>query len=189
MRALILVDVQNDFCPGGALAVADGDAVVDVANALRDRFDIVVATQDWHPPGHASFSSSGVGGPWPDHCVQGTPGAEFHPRLRQDFTKVFRKGSNPTADSYSGFADDDGGSTGMGEWLKEAGVDELYVLGLATDYCVKATVLHALKRGFKVNVVLDGIRAVNINEFDGTNAIEEMHANGATLVQSERVAT
>lgn len=179
MRALLLVDIQNDFCPGGALAVPDGDQVVAVANRLASGFDLCVATQDHHPAGHSSFS--GQGGPWPVHCVQGTPGAALRDDLRVPLDAVFPKGERHSADSYSGFADDDGVETGLTAWLRERGVDQLVVVGLATDYCVKATVLHALERGFRVEVVREGVRAVDLREGDGDRALAEMEAAGAVL--------
>jgi nicotinamidase/pyrazinamidase len=186
MRALILVDIQNDFCPGGALGVPDGDAVVAVANALLPRFDRVALTQDFHPPGHSSFAAQG--GPWPDHCVQDTAGAALHAGLdwadHEGPTHVFPKGTAMGADSYSGFADDDGGDTGLDAWLKGHNVDQVVVLGLATDYCVKATVLHALARGYGVSVAVDGCRGVNLQPGDADTALAEMASAGAKLVTS-----
>lgn len=179
MRALLLVDIQNDFCPGGALAVTDGDAVVAVANALASTVPLRVATQDHHPDGHSSFADQG--GPWPDHCVQGTAGAAFHPELDVPLDAVFPKGERHAADSYSGFADDDGIETGLTDWLRERDVRELVVVGLATDYCVKATVLHALERGFRVQVVQAGVRAVDLEPGDGARALAAMQAAGAEL--------
>jgi nicotinamidase/pyrazinamidase len=186
MRALLLVDIQNDFCPGGSLAVPSGDSVVPVANRLASLFQTRVATQDFHPPGHSSFSEQG--GPWPEHCVPGSRGAEFHPGLTVENTAVFTKGKVLSADSYSGFADDNGGETGLDAWLKGAGIEELFVMGLATDYCVKATVLHALTRGYKVQVVVDGCRGVNIRSGDSERALEEMAAAGAVLIHSSEVS-
>jgi nicotinamidase/pyrazinamidase len=190
MRALILVDIQNDFCPGGALGVPDGDAVVAVANDLLPRFATVALTQDFHPPGHSSFAAQG--GPWPDHCVQGTPGAALHAALRWEghdgTTQVFPKGTAMGADSYSGFADDDGGDTGLSAWLRGHDVDQVVVLGLATDYCVKATVLHALDHGFGVTVVVDGCRGVDIQAGDADAALAEMAAAGARLLTSADLA-
>jgi nicotinamidase/pyrazinamidase len=185
MRALILVDLQNDFCPGGSLAVPDGDKVIPIANELIPKFDLVVTTRDFHPPGHSSFIEQG--GPWPAHCVQGTPGSEFHPDLDPVET-VFVKGTRMQADSYSGFTDDNGEATGLPEWLCEVGADELYIMGLATDYCVKATVMDARKRGYKVNVVIDGCRGVDIKARDSQEAFAEMAAAGAMLIQSSEVS-
>ena len=199
-RALLLVDLQNDFCAGGALAVADGDSTIDVANLLiraaKILGDTVVASQDWHPANHGSFASQhGVepysqgmldGLPqtfWPDHCVQGSDGAEFHPLLtQQDIDAVFRKGESVNIDSYSAFFDNGHRQkTGLDAWLREHEINELIVLGLATDYCVKFTVLDALALGYTVNVITDGCRGVNIQPQDSANAFMEMAAEGATL--------
>jgi nicotinamidase/pyrazinamidase len=200
MRALILVDIQNDFCPGGALQVKHGDEVVDVANRVARHFDLVVATQDWHPANHGSFAANQAGHQpydvidlggleqvlWPVHCVQGSPGAEFHPRLdRSRVKKVFPKGTDPSIDSYSGFHDNGRKkSTGMGEWLKEQGVDAVYVLGLATDYCVKYTAIDAVRDGFTAYLVEDGCRAVELHLHDGERAIETMRAEGVVVIDS-----
>lgn len=200
MRALIVVDVQNDFCPGGALAVPDGDAVVPVANALMPRFSLVVATQDWHPAGHGSFASAHAGRAsgdvidlggvqqflWPDHCVQGTPGASFHSALDVAvIDHVVRKGTDAGIDSYSAFFDNDHAKdTGLAAFLEQRCAEELIVLGLATDYCVKATVLDALGLGFGVTVVSDGCRAVEIAEGDGERAFKEMRSAGARVIPS-----
>jgi len=196
MRALILVDIQNDFCPGGSLAVTGGDQVVPVANTLIPKFGLVVATQDAHPPGHSSFAAQG--GPWPDHCVHNTYGQLFHPDLNvDDIDIIFPKGTLHDQDSYSGFADDGGNETGLHTFLTgfenvddlegHQNVDELYILGLATDYCVKATVLDALKLGYKVVVVLDGCRGVDIKARDSQEAFAEMAAAGATFTNSSAV--
>lgn len=201
-RALILVDIQNDFLPGGALAVANGDEVVPVANTLikrRDKvFDLTVATQDFHPRAHGSFASNNPGRKpgemgelsgmaqvmWPDHCVQGTKGAEFASALGR-VDKIFQKGLDPTVDSYSGFYDNGRrNSTGLAEYLKMQGVTEVVILGLATDYCVKFTVLDALTEGFKVMLIKDGIRAVNLSPEDDMRAIEEMRKAGARVLSS-----
>ncbi|MDI6843676.1 MAG: bifunctional nicotinamidase/pyrazinamidase [Anaerosomatales bacterium] len=204
MRALILVDLQNDFMPGGALPVPDGDAVVPVANRLSPLFSLVVATQDWHPPGHASFASSHPGASpgdvvmlgetqqvlWPDHCVQQTPGASFHSGLDVvPIGHVVRKGADPLVDSYSAFFDNDHvSSTGLDAYLRSHGVSELVVLGLATDYCVKATVLDALGLGFGVSVVRDGCRAVDVQPGDGDRAFEAMANAGARIIDSADAA-
>lgn len=179
-KALIIVDLQNDFCPGGALGVKDGDKVVPVVNDLINEFTRqgypVFATRDWHPPHHVSFKERG--GPWPPHCVQNSEGARFHPDLKlPPSATVISKGKNPDNDTYSGF---DG--TDLAERLREDGVDEITVCGLATDYCVRATVLDGLKAGFKVNVVLDATRGVNVRPGDADRAIREMKAAGANLV-------
>ena len=200
MRALILVDIQNDFCPGGALAVKHGDEVVDVANRVSRHFELVVATQDWHPANHGSFAANQPGRQpyevidldgleqvlWPVHCVQGSPGAEFHPRLDQArVKKVCPKGTDPTIDSYSGFHDNGRRkSTGMGEWLKTQGVESVYVLGLATDYCVKYTAIDAVRDGFTSYLIEDGCRAVELHLNDGERAIETMRAEGVVVIDS-----
>lgn len=175
MNALIIVDVQNDFCPGGALAVPDGDAVVPVINGMMDRFPIVVTTQDGHPPDHCSFVANG--GVWPVHCVAGTLGAELHPNLRNDgiSLRIF-KAITPAADAYSGFQ-----GTDLAEQLRARGVDEVTVVGLATDYCVKATVLDALTAGFRVTVDATACRAVNVYPGDGDRALDQMRAAGVTV--------
>ena len=202
MRALILVDIQNDFLPGGALAVPDGDAVIEVANALVPAFELVVATQDFHPAHHRSFASQHPGRApgdivelngleqvlWPDHCVQGTPGADFSALLRAPAAKTFRKGTNPEIDSYSGFFDNGHRqATGLETFLRERRVDQLFVLGLATDYCVRFTVLDALKLGFATRLVVDGCRGVNLQPGDTDAALEEMTTAGASVVRSEEL--
>ncbi len=209
-QALVLVDIQNDFLPGGALAVPDGDAVIDVATRLMARFEVVVATQDCHPSNHGSFASNRgaeaftmgeLGGSpqvmWPDHCVQGTAGAALAEALPMDgIDAVFPKGTDARIDSYSGFFDNDHArDTGLERWLNTRGIDHLIVLGLATDYCVKATVLDALELGFEVTVVEDGCRAVDMTPGDGAAALEEMRAAGArvmpaaVLMESETIGT
>lgn len=205
MRALIVVDIQNDFLPTGALPVKDGDEVISVANRLlaeRGRlFDFVVATQDWHPAGHKSFASSHHGHKvgdiidlegiqqymWPDHCVQFTNGAAFADGLMTSrFDVVMPKGTAPAVDSYSGFFDNERrGDTGLDGWLKERDVNDVTVLGLATDYCIKFTVLDALLLGFKVDVVIEGCRAVNVQPGDDQRAFEFMKSKGARLIHLE----
>jgi nicotinamidase/pyrazinamidase len=200
MRALVLVDLQYDFCPGGALAVPHGDETIAVARKVMRHFELIVATQDWHPPEHKSFAASHPGAApgevirlgglaqvlWPTHCVQGTHGAELHDGFDQRrLAGVFRKGTDPEIDSYSGFFDNDHKkATGLGDWLTERGVRQLYVLGLATDYCVKATVLDGLELGFDVWVVEDGCRAVDRKPGDGERAIRQMRGFGATAIES-----
>ncbi len=204
MKALLLVDVQNDFCPGGALEVKKGNEVVPVANKLSKRFDLVVATQDWHPANHLSFAANhpwrkpgqviDLNGLdqilWPIHCVQGSFGAEFVKELdTSNFTGVFRKGTDPEIDSYSGFFDNGHRkATGLHEFLQEKGVNELYIMGLAQDYCVKFTVLDALELGYEVHLIVDGTRPVNLKEGDGQKALEEMKSKGAYLVSSDQIA-
>jgi len=198
MRALLLVDIQNDFMPGGALAVPDGDAVVAVANALAPRFTLTVATQDWHPAGHGSFASAHPGAApgdvvdlggvsqvlWPDHCVQGSPGGSFHSALDVAcIDHVVRKGTDPGIDSYSAFFDNGHlKDTGLSMFLEMRCAEELVVLGLATDYCVKYTVLDAVALGFGVTLISDGCRAVDLAEGDGARAIQEMRAAGARVI-------
>ena len=203
-RALILVDIQYDFLPGGALAVAEGDQVVPVANAVQPKFELIVATQDWHPPDHGSFASNHPGHKpgevidldglpqvlWPDHCVQASRGAEFHADLdMRRITRVFRKGTDPKIDSYSGFFDNaHRKSTGLGEFLKDESVTDVYILGLATDYCVRWSALDALKLGFRTHVIEDGCRGVELHPGDVQKAIEEIRAAGANITTSAAVA-
>jgi nicotinamidase/pyrazinamidase len=182
--ALILVDIQNDFCPGGSLAVKDGDKIVPVANELQKRFELIVATKDWHPAGHSSFVSL-----WPPHCVQGTAGAEFVAGLDTSrIARVFLKGTDLEIDSYSGFFDNEHKrATGLGDYLKERGVTDVTIAGLATDYCVKFTALDAVMLGFKTSVVEDACRGVEVNEGDTARAIEEMSAAGVNITESSQV--
>ena len=203
MKTLILVDLQNDFCPRGALAVPEGDRVIAVANRLHPRFDLVVATQDWHPRDHASFADNHPGTKpgdlielnglqqilWPVHCVQGTRGADFHPDLVRDrFARVFHKGTDPAADSYSCFFDNARRkSTGLGDYLKDRGAGEVYICGLATDYCVKFSALDAVDLGFQTHVIEDACRGVNLNAGDVSAAIEEMRRAGVDVVNSSEV--
>jgi len=178
--ALLVVDVQNDFCPGGALAVPNGDEVVPVVNRLSGRFPHVLLTQDWHPPGHFSFASSHPGkspmetitaayGPqvlWPDHCVQGTPGAEFHPDLDTSRGElVLRKGFRRELDSYSAFTENDQRTpTGLAGYLREREIQRIFLVGLATDFCVLYSALDGRKAGFAVGVIEDGDRDVEVDE-------------------------
>jgi nicotinamidase/pyrazinamidase len=203
VKTLLLVDLQNDFLPDGALAVPEGDQVIPVANRLMPRFEMVVATKDWHPPAHGSFASQHPGRQvgeviqldgleqmlWPDHCIQGSAGAEFSSDLRQDCIRaVFYKGTDPRIDSYSGLYDNaHRRSTGLAEYLRDQGVNELHIMGLATDYCVKYTVLDAVASGFRVVVVTDGCRAVNLKPGDDEQAFQSIRAAGAVLVTSDEV--
>jgi nicotinamidase-related amidase len=174
-EALIVVDFQNDFTPGGALAVSQGDEIADRVNELAadPRFDLVIATRDWHPPGHGSFAEQG--GPWPPHCVQDTEGAELHPALdRSRIDVVLDKGQDPGTDGYSGFED-----TGLEELLRERRIDKVTIVGLATDYCVKNTALDALRAGFDVTVDPAGVRGVEVERGDSDRAMDEMRAAGA----------
>jgi nicotinamidase/pyrazinamidase len=197
MRALLLVDIQNDFLPGGALAVPSGDLVVPVANRWMPRYDLVVATQDWHPADHQSFASQHPGRRvgeviqlegcdqimWPDHCVQGTLGAQLAPGLNvEGIHQVVRKGTDRAIDSYSGFFDNARRqSTGLDDFLRRQGVDEIHLMGLATDYCVKYTALDAADLGYRTVVMVEGIRGVELNDGDGAQAMHEMTAAGVLL--------
>lgn len=201
-RALIIVDVQNDFCPGGALAVPEGDAIVPIINALQasEYFDLVVATQDFHPANHLSFASQHVGKNigelielnghrqvlWPDHCVQNSSGAKLHPDLEAErIARVFQKGEKQNVDSYSGFFDNDHQSeTGLGAYLKAEHMGEVYVCGLATDYCVKYSALDSVALGFKTFMIEDAARGVNLKPGDVQDAIDEMKAAAVKIVQS-----
>ena len=195
-HALLVIDVQNDFCPGGALAVADGDAVVAPINALMAGFATIVLTQDWHPADHASFAANHPSaepysvtqmpyGPqvlWPTHCVQGSVGAAFHPELQSDAAHlVIRKGFRPSIDSYSAFFENDRITpTGLEGYLRSRGVTQLTLTGLATDYCVAYSALDAARLGFGVDVRLDACRAIDL---DGSLAValEQMRAAGVVL--------
>ena len=197
MTTLLLIDIQNDFMPGGALAVQGGDEIIPIVNRLMPDFDLIVATQDWHPADHGSFAANHPGRRvfdrieleglpqtlWPVHCVQNTGGALFAPSLEtRRIERVFTKGLNPRIDSYSGFFDNGHrASTGMGEWLKARDVTKLAVAGVATDYCVKFTVLDALAEGFEVELIAKACRGVNLNAGDVERAIEEMRAAGAVI--------
>ncbi len=199
-EALILIDMQNDFMPGGALPVVEGDKVVPVANRIGRHFDLVVATQDWHPANHGSFASQHPGKKpgdvidlnglpqvlWPDHCVQQSKGAEFHRALdRSRVAAIFQKGVDPEIDSYSGFYDNGHRrGTGLTEYLRSAGVTDVTIAGLATDYCVKYSVLDALRLGFKTTVVEDACRGVNLKPDDSAAALAEMRTAGAQVVRS-----
>ena len=198
-RALIVIDVQNDFCPGGALAVAGGDQIVGGINVLMGEFDKVILTQDWHPAGHSSFASAHAGGQafgqiempygpqtlWPDHCIQGTTGADFHGDLNTDRADlIIRKGYNPAIDSYSAFFENDRTTpTGLKGYLRTRGIDDLTLVGLAADYCVNYSALDAARLGFAVTVRTDLCRAIDLG---GTlsAAIAEMTAAGVRLTDT-----
>ena len=199
-KALIIVDIQNDFLPGGALAVTEGDQIIPIVNELQEKFDLIIATQDWHPEDHGSFAANHenkIPGElidlhglnqvlWPVHCVQGSKGAEFSESL--DLTKIttiFPKGTNNKIDSYSGFFDNGKrNDTGLGGFLKSKGVTEVFIVGLATDYCVKYTAIDAADLGFETYVIEDACRGVNLAEGDANKAIEEMKVHGITIIQS-----
>jgi nicotinamidase/pyrazinamidase len=202
-KALLIVDVQNDFCEGGSLEVKNSLNIIPVINKLIDRFKKqswpVIATKDWHPSNHRSFASVSGGKVgelgelnglpqiwWPDHCVQGTKGAELNPDLKSvDF--VIHKGSNPEVDSYSGFFSASGEATALDDLLKKQKIDTLYIAGLATDYCVKFTVLDALSLGYKVIVIKDGCQGVNLNPEDSQLAFSEMMEKGAIILSSTKI--
>ena len=195
-NALIVIDVQNDFCPGGALAVPGGDGVVPAINAMTGDFDAVVLTQDWHPAGHSSFASSHPGknpfdvtdmpyGPqvlWPDHCVQGTNGAAFHADLKTDGDLIIRKGFRPAIDSYSAFFENDQTTpTGLEGYLRTRGISDLTMVGLATDFCVHFSAVDAARLGFGVTVDLSACRGIDL---DGSMqvALQAMQAAGIDLI-------
>ena len=179
MRALVLVDLQYDFMPGGALAVPRGDETVEIANRLLPHFNVVAATQDWHPRDHSSF------GQWPVHCVQETRGAALHDELDRTRLSVFRKGTDRAVDSYSGFFDNNKSrGTGLDAWLRERWITRVYVMGLATDYCVKATALDARDLGFEVWLIEDGCRAVDVQPGDGDRALLQMRGAGVNVIES-----
>jgi nicotinamidase/pyrazinamidase len=198
MKALVLIDIQNDFLPGGALPVPEGDAIIPVVNRLLNYFEVVVATQDWHPAGHKSFASNHIGKQpfdvinlhgiqqtlWPDHCVQGTSGADFPSKLNsKPVQAIFRKGTHVDIDSYSGFYDNDHRlSTGLAGFLREKKVESIYLVGLAGDVCVHATAMDSLEEGFKTYIIEDGTRPLNNDHF--SSLMHEFTANGGMIIQS-----
>ncbi len=200
---LLIVDVQNDFCPGGALAVKDGDGVVPVVNELAPRFRHVGLTQDWHPRGHQSFASAHPGRKpfetivvaygqqtlWPDHCVQDTPGAAFHPKLHVPQAElIIRKGFDPAIDSYSAFYENDHATpTGLAGYLRERKLSHLWLAGIATDYCVAWSALDARREGFAVTVIVDACRAIDLED-SLARAMAEMRDAGVALITSATVA-
>jgi nicotinamidase/pyrazinamidase len=193
--AFLAIDVQNDFCPGGALAVGDGDAVVPLINRLAAAFKVCAATQDWHPAGHASFASSGAAGRsydgvlWPDHCVQGTAGAEFHPGLRlEPYRLIVRKGFRPELDSYSAFFENDRTTpTGLDGYLRSIGSSAVVLAGLALDYCVYFSALDAARLGYRVFVVRDATRAVGLPEGSVERALSDLAARGVAVLDTVEV--
>jgi len=205
MNALLLIDIQNDFLPTGALPVPEGDRVVPVANRVMGQFNLVVATQDWHPANHGSFAANHPGRKpgeridlnglqqilWPVHCVQETAGAAFAAGLdRTGITHVIRKGTDPTIDSYSSFFDNGHRkATGMDEYLHSRNITDVYILGLATDYCVKFTALDARQLGYRVHVIPEGCRGVNLKAGDVDAAITEMQEAGVQLVLAAAIST
>lgn len=196
--ALLLVDLQNDFCRGGALSVPGGDEVMAIANQLQEKFSLVVASQDWHPEDHMSFAANhqdaSIGDVrelngmkqtlWPVHCVQGSHGANFHPALAtQKISHITYKGMDPAIDSYSAFFDNaHGHATDLHDYLQSKNIKHLYVMGLATDYCVLFTVLDAISLGYEVTVIEEGCRGVGLHADDIPNAIEKMKAAGSRFV-------
>lgn len=203
MNALIIVDLQNDFLPGGALAVPRGDEVIPLANALQWRFEVVLATQDWHPPDHGSFAPNHPGKKpgdrvmldgieqilWPVHCVQNTHGAEFVRSFDTSrVARIFHKGTDPRIDSYSTFFDNaHRRDTGLGDYLKKRGIKEIYLMGLALDYCVKYSTLDACQLGLNAHVILDGCRGIELKPGDIDRALDEMKRVGAILLQSREL--
>jgi nicotinamidase/pyrazinamidase len=202
-KALIMVDLQNDFCPGGSLGVPDGDAVISMANQLQPHFDLVIATKDWHPKNHMSFASNHPGRKigdvvtvndliqilWPDHCVQETKGSEFHPALDTSrIDKIIFKGVDQSIDSYSAFFDNAHlRSTGLGEYLRTKDVQKIYIMGLATDYCVKYSCLDAVHLGFDVYVIEDACRGVELSPGDIKKALDLMQQAGVKRILLENV--
>jgi len=187
-KALLIVDVQNDFCPGGTLAVPEGDRIISILNKYTKIFSReklpIFASRDWHPKDSKHFKK--FGGVWPKHCIQNTRGARFHPHLRlPKETVILSKGMDPDKDSYSAFQAVDTSGTEFLELLKTQGIDELFVGGLATDYCVKSSVLDALKLGFRVKLLIDAIKGVNIKPQDSEDAMKEMVSAGAEKMNFE----
>lgn len=201
MKALLLIDIQNDFLPGGSLAVPDGDAIISGVNSLQSKFELVVATQDWHPAGHKSFASSHPGKSvfeqiqlnglhqvlWPDHCVQGTSGAELSTTVDWRRTEaIFRKGTNLEIDSYSGFYDNGHlKATGLADFLRGRGVTAVYIAGLAADYCVYFTAKDALAEGFETFVIEDATRAISVEGFE--KAKQDIKDKGGNTIQSNAI--
>ncbi len=219
MKALYIIDIQNDFCPGGALAVNEGDQIIPLVNQLQSKFDLVIMSQDWHPADHGSFAANHPGTEpgqvidlhgldqilWPVHCVQGSHGAAFVDGLNTDkVATIFRKGTNIKIDSYSGFFDNGAAtmnleelhsagsngnriSTGAFGYLKELGVADLYLVGLATDYCVKFTAMDGNRLGFNTHVIQDACRGVNLQPGDVDRALEEMQSAGIKIINSQDI--
>jgi len=202
MKALLVVDIQYDFCPGGALAVPDGDAIIPAVNNLIDHFDVIIQTQDWHPAGHSSFASSHKGKDpfdtiemdygtqvlWPDHCVQGSKGAEFHNDLNTLKSQVIiRKGFRKAIDSYSTFFENDQETaTGLTGYLKQRGITDLYAVGLATDFCVKWSILDGIDEGFNMHIVEDAVKGIDLNG-SLNEAWDEMKKKGVKITQSKDI--
>ncbi len=203
MKALLIVDVQNDFLPGGALEVVDGDKIIPVINHIQHKFELIVATRDWHPSNHGSFASNHEGAEvgetvtldgleqilWPDHCVQGSPGAELSPQLNKAFIeRIIFKGDDPMVDSYSAFFDNGHRrDTGLHQFLQKRGVTDVYVTGLAADVCVYYTVKDALALGYNTWLITDAIRGVDLKPGDTQKAIDDMAAKGAHVITSDEI--
>ena len=202
-RALIVVDVQNDFCPGGALQIKDGDSIIPLINRIMERFDLVVATQDWHPQDQVSFASNNFGKNiydqidisgiaqtlWPDHCIQGTKGAEFHDDLNlSKFSLILRKGMNPLVDSYSAFIENDRNTeTGLAGYLKALKVREIFICGLATDNCVYYSAMDSLRYRFRCNVIIDATRGLDLPEGSIGAVVSEMKDKGISVISSDEL--
>ena len=202
-RVLIVVDVQNDFCPGGALQIKDGDSIIPLINRIMERFDLVVATQDWHPQDQVSFASNNFGKNiydqidisgiaqtlWPDHCIQGTKGAEFHDDLDlSKFSLILRKGMNPLVDSYSAFIENDRNTeTGLAGYLKALKVREIFICGLATDYCVYYSAMDSLRYRFRCNVIIDATRGLDLPDRSIDAVVSEMKDKGISVISSDEL--
>jgi nicotinamidase/pyrazinamidase len=200
MKALLVVDMENDFMPGGALGIKGGDEIVPLINELIPKFLLVVASKDWHPPNHCSFASSHPGKKvgdvitiegvpqilWPVHCVRNTLGAEFTPELdREDFAAIFYKGTDSSIDSYSAFYDNARKkSTGLTEFLKSRNVTEIYIAGLTTEYCVCYSALDAMEEGFQVTIILDACRGINLHPHDVEEGLAKVTAKGGRIISS-----
>ena len=179
ITALLIVDLQNDFCPGGALPTPQGNIIIPVINQLIDKFDFVIASRDWHPPGSVHFNN------WPVHCVKDSHGADFPADLRSEkIIQIFEKGTRSKDDGYSAF---EATNKNLAEYLKENGVDELYICGLTAEYCVKSTVLDTVKQGFKTFVIKDATEGLRENKDDFDNAFEEMENAGAAIITSDEI--
>ena len=203
MKALLVIDIQNDFLPGGSLAVPEGDQIIPLVNELMPEYPLVIATQDWHPDDHGSFAKNHPNHQisdliqldglqqilWPTHCVEGSSGAEFANNLdTQRFDHIIRKGNDPKIDSYSGFHDNGHRkATGLAKLLKEKGVSEIHLCGLATDYCVKFTALDALQEGFKVTLIEDATRGVNLNPNDVSDTLAHLKSKGIEILNSKEL--
>jgi len=202
-NVLLIVDIQNDFCPGGKLAVNEGDKIIPIINSLIPRFDRVVGTQDWHPQNHKSFATNHKGKKeydiidlhgidqvlWPVHCVQGTEGADFHKNLNVNkLDMIVRKGTNPDVDSYSTFLDNDKKiMTGLKGYLNGLGINQIFIAGLATDYCVYYSALDSINYGFDTYVIIDACRGVNVPAGSIDNAVNDMKTNNVKIIHSENL--